>query len=132
MRASFIIALMLGIGLLIASSPAVVAHHSVTAEFDLNKPIEFDGVVKKVLWMNPHIYTEVEAKGSDGKVVVYRVEGGAPNSLYRNGWRADTLKPGDTVHVRGNRAKNPESNNVGQAQITTSEGKRVFNGNAAQ
>ena len=51
--------------------------------------------------MNPHIYTHVEVKGADGKPVVYRVEGGPPNALFRQGWRMDSLKIGDTVTVHG-------------------------------
>jgi Family of unknown function (DUF6152) len=132
MRANYFLVSLLAVGLLAAFSPALTAHHSVSAEFDLNKPIEFDGTVKKVLWMNPHIYTEVEAKGPDGNMVVYRVEGGPPNSLYRSGWRADAVKPGDKVHVKGNRAKSATSFNVGQAQMTTADGRRIFAGNAEQ
>jgi hypothetical protein len=67
----------LGFGLLAASVPAL-AHHAVSAEFDRNKPITFTGTVKKVDWMNPHIYTHIEAKDASGKAVVYEVEGGAP------------------------------------------------------
>ena len=126
MRVSKLIVWLLGVGVLLSLSPALMAHHSVTAEFDLSKPIEFDGVVKKVEWMNPHIYTQVETKGPNGEMVTYRVEGSAPNSLFRAGWRPDSLKPGDPVHVKGNRAKNPTSMNIGQAQITTADGKRVF------
>jgi hypothetical protein len=106
------------------------AHHSTAAEFDNSKPITFTGTVKKVQWMNPHIYTLVESKGADGKVVVYRIEGGPPNALFRQGWRMDSLHIGDTVTVTGLRAKNEASMNVGQAKITTADGKRVFDGSA--
>jgi hypothetical protein len=108
----------------------LLAHHSVAAEFDNAKPVTFTGTVRKVQWMNPHIYTHVEVKGADGKSVVYRVEGGPPNALYRQGWRMTTLKVGDTVTVSGLRAKNDASLNVGQATITTADGKKVFSGSA--
>jgi hypothetical protein len=111
-------------------SSALFAHHSTAAEFDKEKPITFTGTVKKIQWMNPHIYTLVETKGADGKMVVYRVEGGPPNALYRQGWRMDTLHVGDTITVSGLRAKNDASMNIGQARITTADGKRVFDGNA--
>jgi hypothetical protein len=109
------------------------AHHSISAEFDQSKPVSFTGVVTKVEWTNPHIYTHVEAKDADGKVVVYKVEGGPPNSLFRQGWRKDSLKVGDTVTVSGIRAKIPTSMNIGVATITTADGRRMFaGGNRAQ
>ena len=114
-------------GLLISGS-VFLAHHSVSAEFDVNKKIEFTGTVKKVEWMNPHIYTQIETKDESGKVVIYRVEGGAPNSLFRSGWRETSLKVGDVVKVSGNKAKSPTSMNVGQATITDAAGKRYFSG----
>jgi hypothetical protein len=119
------------VGTLMAAAPAL-AHHSVSAEFDTSKPVEFTGTVKKVEWTNPHIYTQVETKGPDGKTIVYRVEGGAPNALYRSGWRKDTLKVGEMVSVKGIRAKREDSTNVGNATITTADGKRMFAGGSAQ
>jgi hypothetical protein len=104
------------------------AHHSVSAEFDTNQPISFKGTVKKIEWTNPHIYTSVETKTPDGKTVVYRVEGGPPNSLFRQGWRKDSLKLGEEVSVTGLRAKRTDSMNVGQATITTADGKKMFAG----
>ena len=106
--------------------PRSRAHHSISAEFDTTKPITFTGMVKKVEWMNPHIYTHIEVKDPDGKMVVYQVEGGPPNSLFRQGWRKDTLKVGDTVTVTGIRAKIPTSMNIGVATITTADGKKIY------
>ena len=117
--------------LLVALEVPVLAHHAVSAEFDRNKPISFTGTIKKVEWMNPHIYTHIEAKDASGKSVVYEVEGGAPNALFRNGWRADTLKAGETVSVTGTRAKSENSMRVGNATITKADGTRVFGGPAA-
>jgi hypothetical protein len=124
------VAVVIAVGALVSVVPAR-AHHSVSAEFDTSKPVSFTGTVKKVEWTNPHIYTQIETKGPDGKTIVYRVEGGAPNSLYRQGWRKETLKVGETVTVSGIRAKREDSMNVGSATITTSDGKRMFGGGGA-
>ena len=112
-------------GMLLAAVP-LVAHHSLTAEFDPSKPISFTGTVKKVDWMNPHIYTHVVVKNPDGSTIEYRVEGGPPNALYRSGWRENSLTPGETVTVRGIRAKAETSMNVGQATITKADGTAVY------
>jgi hypothetical protein len=104
----------------------LAAHHSISAEFDSSKPVTFTGTVHKVEWMNPHIYTHIQVKEADGKTVVYKVEGGPPNALFRQGWRRDTIKVGDTVTVSGIRAKIATSMNVGVATITTADGKRIF------
>jgi hypothetical protein len=118
----FAMAALLAIGM---GAPAV-AHHSISAEFDMNRPVTFTGTVTKIEWTNPHIYTHVEVKEPDGKVTEYRVEGGPPNALYRAGWRKDTLKIGEKVTVSGLRAKIATSMNIGVATVTTSDGRRVF------
>lgn len=126
-----LLSLILGVGVLVSAAP-VVAHHSVSAEFDTTKTITFSGKVKEVNWGNPHIYTIIDAMDPEtGKPTAFRVEGGAPNALFRAGWRKDTLKIGETVKVTGNRAKNPESTNIGQATILSEKGQRVFNGQNA-
>lgn len=112
--------------LLVGGIAPLGAHHAVSAEFDSTKPITFKGTIKRVEWMNPHIYTQVEVKEPDGKVIVYRVEGAAPNTLFRQGWRKDDLKIGEAVTVNGIRAKAVDSFNVGQATITTADGRKIY------
>ena len=128
MKRNLLSAFLVGAGLLLVTT-TVLAHHSVSAEFDANKPVEFTGTVKIVEWVNPHIYTQVEVKEADGKVTVYRVEGGPPNPLFRNGWRKDSLKPGTVISFKGTRAKNPESMNV-NGRMTMPDGKVAWQGEA--
>jgi len=123
MKRNSLVVFSLCAGLLMATIP-VLAHHAISAEFDTSKPIKFEGTVKSVDWMNPHIYVHIQAQ-ENGKTVVYSVEGGPPNTLYRQGWRPDSLKVGDKVQVSGVRAKKADSNRIGQAQIVMPDG-RIF------
>ena len=45
-------------------------HHSFSAEFDRDKPIELTGTVTKVEWTNPHarIYIDVETKTAKSSI----------------------------------------------------------------
>jgi hypothetical protein len=131
MKRGVLFFLILSAGILLITIP-MLAHHAISAEFDSSKPIKFNGTVKSVDWMNPHIYVNIEAKDDSGKTIVYSVEGGPPNALFRQGWRKDTLKPGDAVQVSGIRAKKAESTRVGQASITMPDGRVFARGSAAQ
>lgn len=125
MSRGLLITFILGVGIIFTAGMAA-GHHSLSAEFDSDQPIEFTGKVVKIDWLNPHTYTHVAVAQEDGTTVEYKVEGGPPNALYRSGWRKDSLAIGEEVTVTGIRARNPESTNVGNAQITNAAGERVF------
>lgn len=108
--------------------PAVVqAHHSFAAQYDSNQPITLDGVITKVEWMNPHTYFYVDVVDEKGKAANWAVEGGAPNVLYREGWKPTTLKKGDRVTIMGSRAKNG-SNLINATSFKLPDGRCVFAG----
>src|SRR5580658_9195775 len=80
-------------GLLIAAAFPVSAHHSFSAEFDVDKPVKLEGTVVKMDWVNPHTWLYIDVKKADGTVEHWQVEGGAPGVLLRNGWTKNTLAP---------------------------------------
>ena len=92
-------------GLLIAAAFPVFAHHSFSAEFDIDKPVTIEGTVVKMDWVNPHTWLYIDVKKADGTVEHWQVEGGAPGVLLRNGWTKNTLAEGTRVIVNGHQAK---------------------------
>ena len=125
MRSRLFAVLAAGIGLLLASVPAL-AHHSFAAEFDNKKPVELKGTVTSVEWVNPHAWIHMEVKDESGKVTEWNCELGSPNLLMRNGWRKDTIKPGDVIIVNGSAAK--DGANLANARtVRMADGQRVFN-----
>ena len=97
--------LVVGAGLLLAAMP-VFAHHSFKAEYDDNHPITLNGTVTKVTWKNPHVQLYLAVKDEAGKVTNWELELDSPNMLMSQGWKVDSLKPGDHVTANGFPAKN--------------------------
>jgi len=126
MRLSSSIPCGLAFVLLSAAAP-VLAHHGFAVEFDPKNPITLAGVVTKMEFMNPHIYLYVNVKGKDGKVVNWALEGSPPNVLYRQGWRKDTVKPGDMVTIKGYRARDG-SHLAFCTTVTFPDGREIFAG----
>jgi len=114
---------------LMAAAVPLAAHHSFAAEYDANKPVTVTGTVTKLEWMNPHARFYVDAKDPDGKVTHWNFELGAIPVLVKQGWRRDSLKPGDEVTVDGSRAK--DGSTTGNARVVKlANGRRVFGGSS--
>ena len=118
------------IGVALLSAQTLSAHHSFAAEFDRNSPVTLTGSVTRVDWGNPHIWVFLDVKDAAGAVSNWGVEGGAPNALFRNGWRKDSLKAGDTVTVEGFKAKDGALR-ANANRVTLPDGRRVFAGSSS-
>ena len=108
--------------------PAIAgAHHSFAAQYDAAQTVTLQGGITKVEWMNPHAYFYIDVADETGKVVNWAVEGGAPNVLYREGWKPTSLKVGDRVTILGSRAKNG-SHLINATSFRLPDGRCVFAG----
>jgi Family of unknown function (DUF6152) len=89
---------------LLRSLPALLAvmplaaHHSLEAQYNPNKQVTLKGTITKVDWSNPHVRFFLDVMNT-AETVHWRVEMGSPNTQLLEGWKIDTLKPGDRVVV---------------------------------
>jgi uncharacterized protein DUF6152 len=108
---------------------ASYGHHSFSAEYDRDKPINVTGTVTKVEWTNPHARIYLDVTDADGKVVNWDFELGPPNGLMRQGWRRDSLRAGHVVTVNGFLSKDQQ--HVANARsVKLPDGRQVFAGSS--
>ncbi|WP_137680266.1 DUF6152 family protein [Aurantiacibacter suaedae] len=78
---------------------AALAHHSF-AMFDQRKVMTLEGTVHEFQWTNPHAFIELDTRNAQGRTKRYSIELNSPNNLTRQGWRRNSLRPGETISLR--------------------------------
>jgi hypothetical protein len=112
---------------LLVGAATASAHHSLSSEFDISKTTTITGTVTKMEWTNPHAWLHVEVKDEQGQVVLWNIEFGSPNSLYRRGWRRTDLPERVVVAVTGYLAKDG-SKTLSASDVKLPDGRTLFAG----
>ena len=91
--------------LVLAMTPATLAHHSFAAEYDIRSPVTITGTLTELEWTNPHAWIHVDVENPDGAVTPWEVELGSPNTLIRYQWTRETVQIGDVITIEGYMSK---------------------------
>jgi hypothetical protein len=75
------------------------AHHSF-AMFDHEKKITISGTLKELEWVNPHCWLHVAVTDvASAKTLEWSFEMGSIGQVAQQGWKIDSVKPGDKITI---------------------------------
>jgi hypothetical protein len=81
------------------------AHHS-SSMFDKEKMITVSGTVKEFEWSNPHSWLHViGVDPATGRNVEWAFEMGSVSVIAAQGWKVNSVKPGDKITISGHPLK---------------------------
>ena len=84
-------------GALIVSTP-LFAHHGNSA-YDYDKTVTIKGTVTEWTFANPHSWLKMDVKDDKGNVQHWVLEGYGAGPAAAEGWRKNSLNPGEEVTV---------------------------------
>jgi hypothetical protein len=83
----------------------VQAHHSFSM-FDHDKMITITGTLTEFEWTNPHCWLHVAVTDpATGRSVDWAFEMGSIGQVAAQGWKADTVKPGEKITIEAHPMK---------------------------
>ena len=122
------ISLILTVTLLLLGMP-VLAHHSFTSFWYMDKTVEITGVVQSVKLVNPHPEMVVEVTTPTGQKEVWTITGRATGTgILKAGWTAETVPVGTKVKVEGAPSRKEGAKAIAAGKITKADGTVVYFG----
>jgi Family of unknown function (DUF6152) len=117
-------------GFLLLALP-VLAHHSISSEFDTSKPFSVKATITKLEWVNPHVYIYADAADDSGATVHYQFESGPPGALRRSGVIRPMFAVGDQVTIEAWSAKDGTKRLGLMKAVHFADGHTIVFGSAA-
>lgn len=105
------------------------AHHSFSAEFDIDAPVTLQGTIVRMEWINPHSWLHIDVRNEDGTTTAWMIESATPNTLFRRGFSRDSVTAGTEITVHGYRARNG-ANRANGRDLILPDGSRLFMGSS--
>ena len=121
--ASLALVAAIAVALAVALPVSIWAHHS-PVMFDRTATKTLVGTVVQFTWTNPHSAIQLDVPNESGGVDRWGVELGSPQSMARNGWRSNIIKPGDMVTVVVNPLKSGEFGGI-FVSLTLPDGRKL-------
>ena len=113
------------VGLLgfLLSATGVSAHHSRSAQYNMDTPVELAGVITSMDWINPHSYIYLDVTDEDGSVLTWELES-LPTAMLRTAGLTKAMMIGDgrPVTVRIHTARDGTRNLGYVLKITYADG----------
>ena len=116
-------------GLLLLAVP-VLAHHSISAEFDTSKSFSVKATITKLEWVNPHVYFYADVKSQDGTATPYTFASGPPGGLRRSGVIKTMFSVGDQVTIEAWVAKDGSKHFGLMKAVHFADGRTIVFGSA--
>ena len=116
----------LGILATLTVVPLLFGHHSAVAEYRAQM-VTLHATITRFAWINPHTWLYFTVTDANGKVTNWEAEGSAPSGLMDNGWRKDSLQPGDKVTIECYPAKD-KADLCKTRAVTLANGRRLWMG----
>ncbi len=105
----------------------MLAHHSVSSEFDSSRAMPITGMITRIEWTNPHVWIFMNVKDADGKTVPWRVEIAAPGALTRAGFEKSLLDlTSPNTIVVWPAFHDPRDGRAGNGRLLTLQDGRAF------
>ena len=111
----------------LCAASAAVAHHS-NAMYERTRTLDVTGTIREFQWTNPHTFIELTVDSANGPQN-FTIEGPTPGVLRAQGWKFNSLKPGDKVVVKIHPLKEGRLGG-GLISVTMADGKILPGGNA--
>ena len=101
------------------------AHHAAASQYDVQKVVQFKGVLTKVEWVNPHVYLHIAVKDDKGAVANWAFETLGPGRMRAEGMSKQTFGIGKTVTLKGYAARDGSKNLGFLRQVTFDDGHSI-------